>query len=201
MLIVSAYAMMIFCRCEEFQCISFLSVQIFKSYGWTLPIILASWLLATGPKALLMTLAIPLGQSALALAFEKLWGRSESKPRRKYRMRRKPRTANGNRVEEEPEENPKTNKGKKTGYQSWVVENNGSVGTDRGNREAPGFGGWDELERSRPATRSSRAMGGSQRMPTEAGRLSRRERKSDTPLLLRLLIAVFPFLGSWTKML
>ncbi|KAK7344561.1 hypothetical protein VNO77_14306 [Canavalia gladiata] len=175
-------------------------LKVFKSYGWTLPIILASWLLASGPKAFLMALALPLGQSALALAFEKLWGRSESKPKpkRKYRMRRKPSTGKGTKLEEEPEENPKTRKGK-MGYQSWVVENNGSV--DMGSREAPSLGGWDDLERSRAATRSSRATDGSQRIPVETGRLSRRERKSSTPLLLRLLIAIFPFLGTWTKML
>ncbi|RDX95704.1 hypothetical protein CR513_21730, partial [Mucuna pruriens] len=173
-------------------------LKIFKSYGWTLPIILASWLLSSGPKAFLMALALPLGQSALALAFEKLWGQSESKPKRKYRKRRKRNPGYSARVEEEPEENQKTWKGKRS-YQSWVVENNGSV--DRGSQEAvPSFGGWDDLERSRPATKSSQAMDGSQRMPMEDGRLSRRERKSDTPLLLRLLIAIFPFLGTWTKM-
>lgn len=167
-----------------------------------LPIILASSLLASGPKAFLMALAIPLGQSALTLAFEKLWGPSKSKPKRKYRMRRKRSRVNNARVEEdeeqEPEENQKANKGK-SGMQSWVVENNGSV--NRSSRETPSFGGWDDLEKSRPTTRSSQARKGSQRMPMEDGKLSRRERKNNTPLLLRLLIAVFPFLGTWTKML
>ncbi|KAE9617584.1 hypothetical protein Lal_00034282 [Lupinus albus] len=171
--------------------------KVFKSYGWTFPIILASWLLASGPKAFLMALALPLVQSALSLAFEKLWGQAKGKPKRKYRMRRKSRSMNGNRVAEEPAENQNSRKGK-TGYQSWVVENNGSV--DRGSQKAPSFGGWDDLER--PATKSSRVMNGSsQRVPSEGGRLSKRERKSDRPLLLRLLIAIFPFLGTWTKML
>ena len=49
---------------------------------------------STGPKAFLMALAIPLGQSALALAFEKLWGWTESKPKRKYRMKRKCQNVN-----------------------------------------------------------------------------------------------------------
>nr|KYP56567.1 hypothetical protein KK1_002810 [Cajanus cajan] len=170
-------------------------MQIFKSYGWTLPVILASWLLASGPKAFLMALVLPLGQSALALAFEKLWGQPESKPKRKNTTRRKPRRSA--RVEEEPEQNQKTRKG----YQSWVVENNGSVDSGGRGEAQTSFGGWDDLERSRPATKSSRSMNGSQRKPMEGGRLSRRERKSDTPLLLRLLIAIFPFLGTWTKML
>nr|ACU20832.1 unknown [Glycine max] len=171
-------------------------LQIFKSYGWTLPVILMSWLISSGPKAFLMALILPLGQSALALAFEKLWGPSERKPKRKYRMRRKPRVRNYTRVEEEPEEKQKTKKG----YQSWVVEDKGSV--DTGSREAaPSFGGWDDLERSRPTTKSSRGMDGSRRTSMEGGRLSRRQRKSDTPLLLRVLFAIFPFLGTWTKML
>lgn len=188
--------------CNEHFCLyevlnSFLSVQVFKSYGWTLPIIVASLLLSTGPKAFLMALAIPLSQSALSLAFEKLWGQFESKPKRKSRMKRKRRNVNDTRVEEEREENQKTNT-RKAGMQSWVVEDDGSV--DSGSRDAPSFGGWDDLERSRP-TRRSQARKGSQRMPMEGSRLSRRERKSDRPLLVRLLIAIFPFLGSWTKML
>ncbi|KAK7355449.1 hypothetical protein VNO80_14705 [Phaseolus coccineus] len=171
-------------------------LQILKSYGWTLPVILASWLLSSGPKAFLMALALPLGQSLFALAFEKLWKQSESKPKRKYRMRRKPRRGNNTRVEEEPVENQKTKKG----YQSWVVEDNGSV--DEGSQEAAqSFGGWDHLERSRPVKKSSFDMDGSRTIPVDGGRLSRRERKSDTPLLFRLLIAIFPFLGIWTKML
>jgi hypothetical protein len=184
-----------FCWCEVLN--SFFTVQVFKSYGWTLPIILGSWLLATGPKAFLMALAFPLGQSALALAFEKLWGRTESKPKRKYRTKRKRRNVNDSRIEEEPEENLNTNT-RKAGMQSWVVENDGSDAS--GSRNAPSFGGWDDLERPRRATRSQ-ARKGSQRGPMEGGRLSRRERKNDTPLLVRLLIAIFPFLGTWTKML
>ncbi|CAJ2673759.1 unnamed protein product [Trifolium pratense] len=172
-------------------------LKVFKSYGWTLPIIFGSWLLSTGPKAFLMALAIPLGQSALALAFEKLWGRTESKPKRKYRTKRKRRNVNDSRIEEEPEENQDTNT-RKAGMQSWVVENDGS--DDSGSRNTPNFGGWDDLERPRRATRRSQTRKGSQRGPMEGGRLSRRERKSDTPLLVRLLIAIFPFLGSWTKM-
>ncbi|RYQ79876.1 hypothetical protein Ahy_Scaffold1g106655 isoform B [Arachis hypogaea] len=181
------------------QCISFFSLQVFKSYGWALPFIIVSFLLSTGPKAFLMALALPLGQSALQLAFEKLWGQPENKPKRKYRTRRKPRGMNGTTVDEEAEENSRMRTGR-TGYQSWVVEDNNSSAADSGNRESQSFRGWDDLERSR-STSSSRMMDGSRSTRTEAGRLSRREVKSDTPLLLRLLIAIFPFLGTWTKML
>ena len=184
-----------------FQDSAFFSVQVFRSYGWTLPFILISWLLASGPKAFLMALALPLGQSALSLAFEKLWGRSKSKPKRKSRTRRKPfaRNVGGAALEEDELKETRKTRKEKAGYQSWVVENGGSV--DSGSQNGRSFGGWDDLESSGPATRSSRGMRGSQGMSMEKGKLSRRERKSDTPLLLRLLIAVFPFLGTWTKML
>lgn len=172
--------------------------KVFKSYGWTFPIIIVSWLVATGPKAFLMALALPLGQSALALAFEKLWGRDKSKPKRKSRMRRKSSasTVSGSKVEEEPGETQGRRKGK-TSYQSWV--DNGSFGRDKSS--APSFGGWDDLDRAGPTTRSSRVANGSERFAEEKGKLSRTVRKSDRPLLVRLLIALFPFLGSWTKML
>lgn len=175
--------------------------KVFRSYGWALPVIIASLLLASGPKAFLMALALPLGQSALSLAFEKLWGKTQSRPKRRSRMKRKPPASTASSFEmgaEEQGESQETRKGK-VGYQSWVVGNDGSV--SNGARDAPKFGGWDDLDRSRSAWRASRMTGGSQKTPTEKGKLSRRVRKSDTPLLLRMLIAVFPFLGSWTKLL
>jgi uncharacterized membrane protein len=174
---------------------------VFRSYGWTLPPIIISWLLASGPKAVLMALVLPLGQSVVSLAFEKLWGRKRSRPKRKSRMRRKPSASTVSGVEteaEEQDESQETRKGK-MGYQSWVAGNDGPV--SNGGQDAPNFGGWDDLDRSGFARRAYRMTGGSRQTTTEKGKLSRRERKSDTPLLLRLLIAVFPFLGSWTKML
>ncbi|KAI4345941.1 hypothetical protein L6164_013026 [Bauhinia variegata] len=172
--------------------------EVFRSFGWTLPVILLSWLLFNGPNAFLLALVLPLGQSALQLAFEKLWGNAESKPKPKPRMRRKRSTRAATGKQEEQEVTPKA-RGGKASYQSWMNENNGSV--NRGNRDASGFGGWEDLDRSGPATGTSRVMDGAQRTPMEEGKLSRRERKRDTPLFLRLLIALFPFLGSWTKML
>ncbi|XP_024025930.1 uncharacterized protein LOC21397618 isoform X1 [Morus notabilis] len=176
--------------------------QVFKSYGWMLPVILISWLLATGPKAFLMALAIPLGQSALSFAFEKLWGGTQSRPKRRRRVRKKQSfgSATDPEIEEEEGDDEGQEPGKgKMRYQSWVVGNEGSV--EKGGQRAASFGGWDDLERVKSAERQSRRMGGSGRTETEKGKLSRRERKSDTPLLLRLLVAFFPFLGSWTKML
>lgn len=143
-----------------------------------------------------MALALPLGQSALSLAFEKLWGRTQSRPKRKSRKRRKPSAtteANAKMGEKEKYDEDQETSNEKMGYQSWVVGNDGSV--DNGGQDATSLGGWDDLERMKSDGRQSR------RKPREKmGKLSRRERNSDTPLLLRLLIAVFPFLGSWTKM-
>ncbi|KAJ7979754.1 Transmembrane protein [Quillaja saponaria] len=180
-------------------------LKVFRSYGWTLPFIIVSLLLATGPKAFLMALALPLGQSAISLALEKLWGGADVKPKRKSRKRRKPsaRTVSGVTMEEEEDdETEKTRKGK-TGYQSWAVGDVSTAG--RSNQDAANFGGWGELDTLRSAERaerSSRRRDGQQRMPMGKGnKLNRRQRRGGTPLLLRLLIAIFPFLDSWTKML
>lgn len=167
-----------------------------------LPVIFISWLLATGPKAFLMALALPLGQSALSLAFDKLWGRSQSRPKQRRTRVRKRQPAStvtdAETEEEEDDDEGRESRRRKMGYQSWVVENEGSV--NKGGQNGTSFGGWDDLERAKSAARQSRMKGGSGRTATEKGKLSHRERKSDTPLLLRLLIAFFPFLGSWTKM-
>ncbi|XP_024194745.1 uncharacterized protein LOC112197994 [Rosa chinensis] len=168
--------------------------KVFRSYGWTLPFIIMSLLLSSGPKAFLMALALPLGQSVLSLAFEKLWGRTQRRPKHKSRMRRKPSAtseANVKRDEEETYDEDQETNNKKMDYQSWVVGNDVSVGNS--GEDASKLGGWDDLERMESEKRQSR------RKSRGKGKLSRRERISDTPLLLRLLIAVFPFLGSWTK--
>ena len=106
-------------------------MQVFKSFGWTLPVILLSLFFATGPKAFLMALALPLGQSAITLAFEKLFGRSQSKRKRKARARKKTKntfrsTGRNVKMEEEVQEGQKSRKGTKD-YQSWVVSDDGSV--------------------------------------------------------------------------
>ncbi|GAU39642.1 hypothetical protein TSUD_18230 [Trifolium subterraneum] len=116
-----------------------------------------------------MALAIPLGQSALALAFEKLWGQTESKPKRKYRTKRKRRNVNDSIIEDEPEENQNTNT-RKARMQSWAVENDGLDAS--GSPNAPSYGGWDDLERPRQATRRSQTRKGSQRGPMEGARNS-----------------------------
>ncbi|XP_022740350.1 uncharacterized protein LOC111292310 [Durio zibethinus] len=176
-------------------------LKVFKSFGWTLPVILLSFLFATGPKAFLMALALPLGQSAITLALERFLGRSQNKQKRKVRVRKKPkntsrRTVKNVKMEEEVQEGQKSRKGRRD-YQSWIVSDDGSP--NEGGNAATNFGGWDELD-GMGSMKMPTMENGSKRTSKEEGKLSMKESNNDAPLLLRLLIAVFPFLGSWTKM-
>ena len=170
-------------------------MQVFRSYGLMLPAIIISTVLATGPKAFLMALALPIGQSVLTLAFTKLWGTKQDNPKRKTKT--KPRVSFSSYVEleeEEEKESKGTRKGK-VGYQSWVSPNDVSVNKD--SQIPSNFGGWDDLNRTKGfdmgSSRSSARTGRSGRTRTEKSKFRRRERRSDTPFLLRLLFAVFPF--------
>ncbi|KAL3506282.1 hypothetical protein ACH5RR_031664 [Cinchona calisaya] len=179
--------------------------KVFRSYGWLFPFILISILLATGLKAFLMALALPIGQSTFSFAIQRMWGGKENRPKRKtktkYRSRaRFSRTAKGMK---ERRVGTQGKKKAKMGYQSWVP------GLDDSNdpvaKNGPTFGGWDELVSGREFDVGSSSSSGqwvdsSQKSPSEKSRSSMRTRETDAPLLLRLLIAVFPFLGSWTKM-
>lgn len=94
------------------------------------------------------------------------------------------------------------NKNRKMGYQSWIPQDEGSK--DASEKDVPSFGGWDELLKGSEfdiGSPKSSAQSRSDKRPSSKGGLSSRVTKSDTPLLLRLLLAVFPFLGSWTRML
>eukprot|EP00257_Ricinus_communis_P016019 XP_015574061.1 uncharacterized protein LOC8265692 [Ricinus communis] len=174
-------------------------LEVFKSYGWALPPIIVSWLIASGPKAFLVTLALPLGQSVISFVFNKLWGRIKSKPKHKARKRRKPFVSSPSDAENETEEERQESVKGKKGIRSWIGNDNGSINIE--SQEAPYYGGWDELDEMESKQRQPRRAGQSQRTLSMSGQLGKRERKSDAPLLLRLLIAVFPFLDSWTKML
>lgn len=170
-----------------------------------MPPILISWLIASGPKALLMVLAIPFGQSVVTLVLNKLFGgpRKKAKPKRKVRKKGRPfrgRLSDSELDDEEIDENPGNVKGK-MGYQSWVANDNGAAAADENTQDKLQFGGWDDLEEMEPPQRPSPRMPGrSRRKTSENGELGMSASRSGTPLLLRLLIAVFPFLGSWTKL-
>ncbi|OAY70378.1 hypothetical protein ACMD2_03782 [Ananas comosus] len=178
--------------------------KVFKAYGYLLPAIIASMLLATGPKAFLMALALPLGQSAVSLAIEKIWGKNREGPRTKPKTKKKPfaRPTDDFFKRQRQDVSSGENNGKPS-YHSWVSADNGSEGSKS---SKPSFGGWDELDRqgnlnNGPVRTQSRTINGSGLSEEPVNKLSTKGRYRDAPLLLRLLIAVFPFLGSWTRIL
>ncbi|KAK1421080.1 hypothetical protein QVD17_23169 [Tagetes erecta] len=168
--------------------------KAFKSYGWMLPAIISSLLLANGPKAFLMALAIPMGQSALSLLFQTVWGRPHYKTRSRGKSKTKPppRATSYMDIEDGQEEYVK---GERTAgaYQTWVAGVGGSS-DNKTNGSSLSFGGWEELDGRNQSSKYAKPK-------KPMSKMGRRQRRSDTPLLLRLLIAVFPFLGTWTRML
>ncbi|XP_059289194.1 uncharacterized protein LOC132042657 [Lycium ferocissimum] len=176
--------------------------KVFWSYGWALPPIIIALLITGGPKAFLMALAIPLGQSTFSFAIQKMLDATQDKPRSKSKTKKRQRAPTSSKTNFWRRGSPKTGK-RKSGYQSWVSNN--EVSTNKDDQEVSRYGGWDELDReteSRTGFKSSfQSSVKTSNIPTEKGKLSTPEAKSDTPLLLRLLISMFPFLASWTKML
>ncbi|KAL3507448.1 hypothetical protein ACH5RR_032830 [Cinchona calisaya] len=183
--------------------------KVFRSFGWALPFILVSLLLATGLKAFLMALALPLGLSTFSFAFQRMWGGKEKRPKRQTKTKSRSRARSSRSVKWGKDKRVGTqwNKKAKLRYQSWDPgEHRFDNSTDLVNN-APTFGGWDEPDSGSEfvdtgsSSSSSQRVAKSQKSPSKNSRLSTRIGKTDTPLLLRLLVAVFPFLGSWTKML
>lgn len=163
-----------------------------------LPAIAVSFLLGTDSNAFLMALAVPLGQTALSLAFDKIWGSvgNGSKSRSRRKKRRKPFV----RVDKDTGKNDRMNEDTVSwdgSYSSWGVADNGFARERK--KRATRFGGWDELDRRARTSKGNTKT--SEQGLQEEGKLSRRVRRKETPLFLRLLIAVFPFLGSWTRLL
>ncbi|RZS28503.1 hypothetical protein BHM03_00062107 [Ensete ventricosum] len=177
--------------------------KVFKSYGYLLPAIIASMLLATGPKAFLMALALPLGQSAISLAIDKVWGGQQT--RGKSKKKSFTRSNEGYKRQWQDRRSSYNSPGRHD-YQSWVSMDPGV--DDKAKTSEPSLGGWDDLDRQggspsgrarqQPSTPPKRSP---QSELVKKGKLSKRGRYKDAPLFLRLLIAVFPFLGSWTRIL
>ncbi|MBA0756715.1 hypothetical protein Gogos_021085 [Gossypium gossypioides] len=181
-------------------------LQIFRAFGWMLPAIAISLLLGTGPNAFIMALAVPLGQSALSLVFDKVSGRTneswKSAPRRKTKKKQFTRAAANNTRTNKGKQEPNKTGGEKESYSSWLNTDGGLQ--DKGGQRVPKYGGWDQLddqvETQKRATSQKGNGAPKQRKEDKFNRVGR-DRVRDTPLLLRLLIAVFPFLGSWTRFL
>ncbi|XP_047256370.1 uncharacterized protein LOC107850311 isoform X3 [Capsicum annuum] len=176
--------------------------QVLRAFGWMLPAIIMSAVIGTGTDTIIMALVLPLAQSALSLAMDTIWGWSDEVPRSKSKKKKRPyaRAASNPGIRMGKGQNTRNGKGV-TDYQSWAASN---CASDRNNSGSTlNCGGWDELD--------NHGMEGQHIMPLNQrraeprqwtdGKLSKRIGRRETLLLLRLLIAVFPFFGSWTKLL
>ncbi|KAH6768410.1 hypothetical protein C2S51_013746 [Perilla frutescens var. frutescens] len=182
-------------------------LKVFRSYGWMLPPILLSLLLANGLKAFLIALTLPLGQSTFAFAIRRFQNRGKNKPKRKNKAKkRRSRFYSSRDVELEESSEFTFRQGarkKQKGYQSWVSKDDFRASSNEST--AANFGGWDELDLGvdynvGSPRRASKKSSGSRGESAPKGE-NRGFRHSDGPLLLRLLISFFPYLSSWTKML
>ncbi|KAG8380396.1 hypothetical protein BUALT_Bualt06G0011000 [Buddleja alternifolia] len=174
--------------------------KVFRAFGWMIPAIIISLLLGTGPNTIVMALALPIAQSALSLAADTFWGRSNDIPRPKFKSKKRPFSgARGRaRVRKEKEKETGTQTGKEAGnYKTWVDANNDSSENEK--RKVRNFGGWDELDNQVRVDMGPRVKNEDEPGAQERVKISRRT-KGDTPLVLRLLIAMFPFLGFWIKL-
>ncbi|KAJ6744285.1 hypothetical protein OIU79_030574 [Salix purpurea] len=179
-------------------------IKVIKAFGWMIPAVAVSFLLGTdNPNAFLMALAVPLGQTALSLVLDKVWGTTSTNRKRRSRTktRKKPSARASSKTKKtEPKAGEYKTNEQKGSYQSWVAATDGGS-TKKNTSRAPGFGGWDDLDKTSYKAAGRRSQKGDERPKQNEGKLSRRRRVRDRPLLLRLLIAVFPFLDSWSKFL
>ncbi|CAI9787169.1 unnamed protein product [Fraxinus pennsylvanica] len=175
--------------------------KVFRAFGWMLPAIIISLLVGTGPNTIIMALALPLAQSALSLAANTLWGRSRdtSRPKSKGKKWTYTGATSNNRVGKEKRKHPHTKRKEAWDHRSWASASNASAKSGKSDRQ--NFGGWDELDEQTGVHKVSNTApivkANEPRMQDKVN-MSRRT-KGGTPLLVRLLISVFPFLGSWTK--
>ncbi|XP_023640680.1 uncharacterized protein LOC17889006 [Capsella rubella] len=162
-------------------------LKALRSYGYLLPFILVSLLISTGPKAFLVSLAVASGPSLLFYAFQKLIG---------WDKRRKTSMANQFGIEEEEVERRRS----RVRYNPSMVRNNvNDREVNRSSAEmASNFGGWDELDGR--WTISEQPTSEPKRTPLKKRQRIRREKAAE-PLLLRLLVSLFPFLSTYTNML
>ncbi|XP_010509913.1 PREDICTED: uncharacterized protein LOC104786251 [Camelina sativa] len=163
-------------------------LKALRSYGYLLPFIILSLFFSTGPKAFLVSLAVAIGPSLLFYAFQKLIG---------WDKRKRTSMANQFGIEDEDEGIVERRRRSRVQYNPSMVRNNVNNGREvnRSSAEmASNFGGWDELDgRStvpeQPISKPKRK------------RVRRREKAAAQPLLLRLLVSLFPFLSTYTNML
>ncbi|KAL9262849.1 hypothetical protein AKJ16_DCAP14354 [Drosera capensis] len=181
--------------------------KLLRAFGWMLPAVIISLLVGT-PNTLIMALALPLGQSAISLVLDKLWAVSGYREKgSRSRAKRNPFARASSRTqarERTRERGPGTSQQPRS-YQSWTSMNHGTA--KHGGRGRMNFRGWDELDKkggeSGDVFREKKVQDDTrdEYLPRQQtnGKLSRR-RNREKPLFFRLLIAVFPFLGSWTRL-
>ncbi|KAL2242580.1 UNVERIFIED_CONTAM: hypothetical protein Sindi_0376000 [Sesamum indicum] len=166
-------------------------MQVFGSYGWLLPAIIISLLLTNGPKAFLMALALPFGQSTFTFAIEKFQNRGRIKPKPKTKTKKGRSRAYSSRKAEMEEEaewiGSRQPRKKKKGYQSWVSKTGVSVSSN--DKSAANFGGWDELDVGMDSNvgssrRAAHKSSGLREEHAEKGK-NKKWSESDGPLLLR----------------
>lgn len=167
-------------------------LKVLGSYGYMLPLIIPSWLLASRPKPFFTALSVPLGLSVLTYVFKKLLGWTQSS--RMYN----PETYNGINMKEDEQKLQIQEKSiLRVWHQSHVQESreNGSVNRNG----ALSFGGWEDLVdewelAKRRAKRFSRATAHTETLLEKRTKelTQRAEGERDLSPVLRLLVAVLP---------
>ncbi|KAF0916876.1 hypothetical protein E2562_014615 [Oryza meyeriana var. granulata] len=184
--------------------------KLFRAYGYVLPLLLVSMLVATGPRAFLMAMALPLSQSAISWAVSFFTARSR-RQQQSYGYDYDDDPAFQRRREEEDDDYYEG------GAWQWQ-----SRSYQQSNKSGAGFGGWDDLlydEKKQESTGKKRTPPepDTSAAATDLGLRTRRgprrsnggmsrgrsssRRYNHAPLLTRLLVAFFPFLGSWFRIL
>ncbi|KAI4303938.1 hypothetical protein MLD38_039515 [Melastoma candidum] len=163
------------------------------------PLILLSWLTASGPKAFFITLTLSFALSAAALLVQFLWSGFELGPPGDDSMRKRTpvgRVSRGRMAR--GLKNEKRDRQKRSSmYDSWLESDLGLGLNDSS------FGGWAGLEEERLLDDLRGANEKQRKGKIASGKRSReslQEAEAEAPLLLRLLVALFPFVSSWSKL-
>ncbi|XP_010485799.1 PREDICTED: uncharacterized protein LOC104764057 [Camelina sativa] len=171
--------------------------EVFRTLSWMLAPIGISMLLGTDSNAGLMALAVPFVQSVLSLVVSKVWSRPSIRPMKRSRRDTFSRSGSVGSERRRKAKQGENMRGDvdKGGYKSWMVgdADSNSMGTV--------YGGWDDLDTLREIRNGYSANENVRPKQQFERKASRRWRVKEKPLLLRMLIAAFPFLSSWTRLL
>lgn len=197
---------------EDASELSWASVGVQKavrSLTWIFPAVLIPFLLGN-PMGLVMALVLPFAQTAIGTLFEQAWKAilktvvpAPAKPKRwrktaSYRNRTRTDTVYSNPMEAMSSEQSAPYNDASGSAPTEARQKFSWADPDESRKDGiPGglnLGGWEDLDngiQSPVRTVKQKKM----------GKLSRRVRKREVPLLYRLLIALFPFLSVWEKYL